>query len=308
MLGVYLVMSRLVAVMLALSSVGLSAATPRYLATIQQRSDASDLVCTAVVSTPIPTGVVREIDGRDRDQLSAEASIEKCFKGEKPPTPTINVLGYSVYAAKDLHGTGFAYAGPPTGFVSKGRNLIFLRRTTAQHQFEIAVPVYETAIRLLDSRPYYPDDNSPAGILFALTREFEVALLQSGSRDIYYIQCLFDLLGNEETVHELRNLSPRAPLAIQRDIAVALLDNGQLDCEPIVISLLLDSSAPEWKRHNAAYALGDRGTQRALPYLRKIAAQSATNDDLKVLRNWTVDAIRRLECRIENSGCYARID
>jgi hypothetical protein len=185
---------------------------------------------------------------------------------------------------------------------------MFLRRTTAAHQYEIAVPVYETAIRLPDSRPYYPDDNSQAGIRFALTQEFEAAVLQSDSLDVYYVGWVFDLLGSAEAVHELRTLSPRAPLAIQRDIAVALLDNGQLDCEPIVISLLLDSSAPEWKRHNAAYVLGDRGTQRALPYLLQIAAQPATSDDLKVLRRWTLDSIRRLECRIENSGCHARID
>lgn len=301
-------MSRLAAVVLALSAIGFGAATPRYLPHIQQRWDASDLVCTAVVTAPTPTGVTRLIDGADRDQLSAEATIERCFKGEKPPTSTIKVIGYSVYAAKDLHGAGFGYAGPPTGFVGKGRNLIFLRRTASPLTFEVAVPIYETAIRLSDSRPYYPDDNSPAGIRFALTQEFESALLQSDSRDVYYIGWLFDLLGGEDATHELRTLSPRAALAIQRDIAVALLANGQLDCEVIVISLLMDASAPEWKRHNAAATLGEHGTQRALPYLREVAAQPATNDDLKLLRNWTVDAIRRLDCRLETMNCHAAVN
>jgi hypothetical protein len=296
-------MSRLIVVMLALLSIAYANSTPLYLPTIQQRWDASDLVCTAVVvSTPIPTGITRQIDGSDRDQLSVEANIEKCFKGRKPQT-TIRVIGYSVYAAKDLHGAGFAYAGPPTGFVSKGRSLIFLRRTADPHQFEIAVPIYETAIRLSDSRPYYPDDNSPTGTRFALTQEFESAVLQSDTLDIYYIQWIFDLLGSEETVRELRALSPRAPLPIQRDIAVSLLANGQPDSEPVVISLLMDASAPEWKRHNAAGVLGEHGTQRALPYLRQIAAQPVTTDDSKVLRNWTVDALRRLECRLANSNC-----
>jgi hypothetical protein len=300
-------MGRTVAVMLALLSTVCAAATPLYLPTIKQRWDASDLVCTAVVSSPTPTGVTRQIDGSDRDQLSAEASIEKCFKGEKPPVPTIKVIGYSVYAAKDLHGAGFGYAGPPTGFVGKGRNLIFLRRTAVPHKFEIAVPIYATAIRLSDSRPYYPDDNSPAGTHFALTQEFESALLQSDSTDVYYIQWIFDLLGREETVRELRTLSPRAPLSIQRDIAVSLLANGQPDCEPIVISLLMDTSASGWKRQNAAGVLGEQGTQRAVPYLRQIAAQPATSDDSKVLRRWTLDALRRLECRLESSKCSPRI-
>ena len=209
---------------------------------------------------------------------------------------------------EDLKGAGFAYAGPPTGFVSKGRSLIFLRRTALPGQFEIAVPVYETAIRLSDSSPYYPDDNSPTGTRFALTQEFESALLQSDSTDVYYIQWIFDLLGSEETVRELRTLSPRAPLAIQRDIAVSLLANGQSDCEPVVISLLTDTSALGWKRQNAAGVLGDHGTQRALPYLQQIAAQPATTDDLKVFRNWTLDALRRLECRLANSKCSPRVD
>ena len=299
-------MGRLAAATLAFFSIGLSATTPQYLylPRIQQLWDASDLVCTAVVTAPTPTGVTRLIDGADRDQLSAEASIEKCFKGEKPTTSTIKVIGYSVYAAKDLHGGNFAYAGPPTGFVGKGRNLIFLRRTANPHTFDIAVPVFETALRLADSRPYYPDDNSAAGIRFALTQEFGSAILQSDSLDVYYMGWLFDWLGSEEARHELRTLSPRAPLAIQRDIAVALLANGQLDCEPIVISLLMDASAKEWKRHNAAGVLGEHGTQRALPYLKQVAAQPPTNDDLKVLRNWTVDAIRRLECRLEAKNCH----
>lgn len=301
-------MIRPIAVMLALSSIAYADTTPRYLPTIHQRWDASDLICTAVVSTPVPTGLTRQIDGRDRDQLSAEANIEQCFKGRKPPTPTIKIVGYSVYAAKDLHGAGIAYAGPPTGFVSKGRNLIFLRRTADPHQFEIAVPIYATAIRLSDSRPYYPDDNSPLGTRFALTQEFESALLQSDSTDVYYIQWIFDLLGNEEAVRELRTFSPRAPLAIQHDIAVSLLANGKPDCEPVVVALLMDASAPGWKRQNAAGVLGDHGTQRAVPYLRQIAAQPVTTDDLKVLRRWTLDALRRLECRLENSKCGPWVD
>ncbi len=294
--------------MLALFSIACAGTTPLYLPTIQQRWDASDLVCTAVVSTPIPTGVTRQIDGSDRDQLSVKASIEKCFKGKKPPTHTLKVIGYSVYAAKDLHGTGFAYAGPPTGFVSKGRNLIFLRRTAAPDRFEIAVPIYATAIRLSDSRPYYPDDNSPTGTRFALTQEFESALLQSDSTDVYYLQWIFDLLGKQESVSDLRALSPRAPLAIQRDIAVSLLAHGQSDCEPVVISLLMDASAPAWKRQNAAGVLGEHGTQRALLYLRQITLQPATTDDLKVLRTWTLEALRRLDCRLATSKCSPSVE
>jgi hypothetical protein len=302
-------MSRFAAVVLALSAIGFCATTPQYLYLphIQQRWDVSDLVCTAVVTAPVSTGVIRLIGGADRDQLSAEATIERCFKGEKPSASTIKVIGYSVYAAKDLHGGGIGYSGPPIGFVGKGRNLLFLRRTASPHTFDIAVPIYETALRLSDSRPHYPDDNSAVGIRFALTQEFGAAILQSDSLDIYYMGWLFDWLGSEDAMHELRTLSHRAPLAIQRDIAVTLFAHGQPDLEPIVISLLTDTSALAWKRENAAALLGEHGTQRALPYLRQVAAQPATNDDLKALRNWTVDAIRQLECRLETVNCRAPV-
>ena len=48
------------------------------------------------------------------------------------------------------------------GFLHKGRNLFFLPETKTPSEVEITVPIYETAIRLADTRPYYPSDTSPA--------------------------------------------------------------------------------------------------------------------------------------------------
>lgn len=86
-------------------------------------------------------------------------------------------------ASKDVSG-GYVYSGPPTGFVRKGRNLLFLRQTVNPGEFEIAVPIYETAIRLADSRPHYPNDIPATSVRFALTREFEAALVQFDANDI----------------------------------------------------------------------------------------------------------------------------
>src|ERR1017187_8740250 len=142
-----------------------------------QRWDASDLVCTGLASAPVRTGVTRTIDGRDRDQLSSEVKFETCFKGKSPVSSPVRVVGYSVTASKDIRG-GYIYSGPPPGFVRKGRNLLFLRQTVTPSELEIAVPIYETAIRLANSRPHYPNDTSPTSVRFALTREFEAALVQ----------------------------------------------------------------------------------------------------------------------------------
>ena len=64
------------------------------------------------------TGATRVIDGNGRDQLSSEVTLETCFKGTRPASSLIRVLGYSVYASKDVRDSvGVAYAGPPPGFV-----------------------------------------------------------------------------------------------------------------------------------------------------------------------------------------------
>lgn len=271
----------------------------RYLQSIWQRLNASDLVCTGAASEPVRTGTTRVIDGNTRDQLSTEVTIETCFKGKRPAASRIRVLGYSVYALKDARDSvGVAYAGPPTGFVRKGRNLLFLRQTASDDVLEVAVPIYETAIRLADIRPRYPSDNSSNFFREALTQEFEAAIVQFDPTDVSDIQRVFDLLGDSQAAIELSTFSRTVALPIQRDIAVALVEHDQLESEPLVISLLLDTSALPWKRENAASALGRHGTERALPYLRQVESEPVTTDDLKSLHVWVLEARQRLERRL----------
>ena len=274
-----------------------AAEVPRYLPSLWQRWDGSDWVCTGVAAAPVRTGKTRTIDGRDRDQLSSEVELETCFKGERPVSSPVRVIGYSEVASKDTH-RGYVYSGPPTGFVSKGRNLLFLRRTPNPAEFEVAVPVYETAIRLADSRPYYTSDKSATSVRFALTREFEAALVQFDGKDVSDIERIIDLLGKVEGMAELSWFSKSVALPIQRDIAVALVARDQIAYEPLAISLLIDASALAWKRENAASALGRHGTERALPYLRQVASAPATTEDLKSLHVWALEACQHLERRL----------
>lgn len=283
--------------LLALVPTSYSTEGSRYLPSIWQRWDASDLVCTGVASAPRPTGKNRTIDGSDRDQLSSNVEFETCFKGNRPLTSPVRVIGYNVVASKDIRG-GYIFSGPPTGFLSKGRNLLFLRRTANPSEFEIAVPVYETAVRLAADRPYYTNDKSATSVRFALTREFEAALVQFDNDDVSNIERIFDLLGKPGGIAELSSFAKTVALPIQRDIAVALLAHDRLEYEPVAISLLIDTSARGWKRQNAAGVLGDHGTDRALPYLRQVAAVPVSTDDSKRLHLWSVEACQRLERRL----------
>jgi len=283
---------------LALTSV-LYCEPPQYLQSIWQRWDASDLVCTGIASEPVRTGVTRTIDGSRRDELSSEVTFETCFKGRPAASSPVRVLGYSVYALKDVRdGVGVAYAGPPPGFVRKGRNLFFLRQTASAGVLEVAVSIYETAIRLADSRPRYPSDSSPTLFHEALSQEFEAAIVQFDATNVSDIERIFDLLGSPRAVIELSTFSKSVALPIERDIAVALVDHDQLEFEPLAISLLVDTTALPWKRENAASALGRHGTERALPYLLQVASEPVTTDDLKSLHLWVLEACQRLERRL----------
>ena len=270
----------------------------RYLPSIWQRWDVSDLVCTGVASEPIRTGAARTIDGSRRDQLSSDVTFETCFKGKPPGSSPVRVLGYSVFALKDVpDSVGVAYAGPPPGFIRKGRNLLFLRQSATAGALEVAVPIYETAIRLVDTRPRYPSDSSPTFFREAMTQEFEAAIVEFDATDISDINRIFDLLGRRGAIIELSTFSKTVLPPIQRDIAVALLEHDQLECEPLVISLLIDPTAPPWKRSNAASTLGRHGTERALPYLQQVASEPMATDGLKSLHLWVVEACQRLERR-----------
>ena len=124
------------------------------------------------------------------------------------------------------------------------------------------------------------------------------ARLPAHTSDIAYIDYLLDYLGTSDGIAELSRLSDAAPLAIQRDIAVKLLDYGLSEYESSVISLLLDVTAPAWKRGNAALVLGRHGTHAALDPLRQVVLEPAGIDQLKMLQNEAESSLASLNHRL----------
>jgi hypothetical protein len=287
-----------------------------YLPTIQERWNASDLVCIGKAESPLRTGVTQFINGADRDQLSANVELERCFKGQAPISSEILVVGNYVAAAKKAESLiGFVYSGPPVGFVHQGRNLLFLRKGAAPDEFAVTVPIYQTAIPLAEVPPEYPSSTSPGFTKAVLIRELESAMLEAEDisreninrgfgdplcSDIEYINYLMDYLGTSDGIAELSRLSQTAPLAIQQDVAVKLLDYDPSKYEPSVISLLLDHSAPAWKRGNAALALGRNGTGAALDPLQRVVLEPAGKEQLKMLRNEAESSLASLRRRVES--------
>jgi hypothetical protein len=291
----------------------LRTSTSSYLPTIQARWEASDLVCIGNASPPRRTGVVQVIDGANRDQLSADVELERCLKGTTPSSRHIVLLGDSIASARDQSGViGFAYAGPPPGFVHDGRNLLFLRKSSAPDEFLVTVPIFQTAIPLADVAPTYPPASSPEFVKVVLTRELESAMLQTTENDqgmnsvsgeallsdIEYINLLLDYLGKSDGATELSRFSETVPTSIGQDIAVMLLDRGHRENEAAVISILLNPSVPYWKRGNAAMALGMHGSQAALDPLQWVLSEPATTDQQKQLRSEVQSSLRSLERRL----------
>ena len=157
----------------------------------------------------------------------------------------------------------------------------------------------ETAIHLADARPDNTSGGGRQSARLVLTQELEAAVVQFDDADLGYIGYLFDLLGISTGIGELSRFSRDVPLAVQRDISVALLFHSQPDAEPVVISLVLDTSAPSWKRQNAAGALGEHGTEAARGPLQQIASQPAATDDLESLRLRAHSSLDRLERRLQ---------
>ena len=127
-------------------------------------------------------------------------------------------------------------------------------------------------------------------------KPFALSLLS----DYAYIDYLLDYLGTRDAIVELSRFSEIAPIAIQRDIALKLLNLDQSGYESVVISLLLDQTAPAWKRENATLVLGRHGTSVALNPLLRVVAEPAGTEQLKMLHNEAAASLESLEHRVES--------
>ena len=252
-------------------------ATPPFaeLSDIQQRWDYSDLVCTGAATRPKRTEIVKRIGDQDRDQLISWVTVEACFKG-KPPANPLRVIGYDVLAQQD-GAKNFIYAGPPPGFVTEGRNLLFLRRTNDAQTWNVTVPVYATCIPLAATAPAYQLDGSAVSIRRALAAEFE-AVLPGTSEPAWYLDCLLEILGEYQGLEELKRLPTSDDKDLHAQIAMELLRHHDQAGEPDTISLLEDDSAPTMQRENAALALRNATSLRAERALERVITEQPPNE------------------------------
>ena len=268
---------------------------------IQWRWDYSDLICTGTAEAPVRTGLVERIGGNDRDQLASWVTLENCFKGASSGG-TIKVLGDSAFSLKQ-NTMGGAYSGPPPGFLVKGRNLLFLRATKDADAWRVTVPVYAICIPLADTAPSYSSGRLAESIRHALVAEFESAIDQgqvgfadglhlSAPDDVarQYLPYIWQVLGREQGVQEFKQLMAHSPESIRREVAMAMLREGNQEGEAETLALLEDKTAVSWKRENAALALANATSAQARQALERVANEPGSDE----LRHAAQESLSRM--------------
>ncbi len=199
--------------------------------------------------------------------------------------------------------TGYASSGPPTGFLGKGRNLLFLRKTEDPGTWRVTVAVYAICIPLADSAPSYSSSRSAESIRNALAAEFESAIeqgrggladgLQLATPDDVarvYLPYIWQVLGREQGMGKFKQLMAHSPESVRREIAMALLREGNQEGEAETLALLEDKTAVSWKRENAAFALANATSTQARQALERVVSEPGPDE----LRNAAQESLSRM--------------
>lgn len=277
--------------------------------TLPVRWEYSDLVCTGVAEPPQLTGKIENIEGRDRDQLSARVALETCFKGTAPARAII-VLGDSLWVEKEViaaGGTLGSLASP--GFVAPGRNLLFLRRTSSPSIWRVTIPIYECAIPLADTAPPYQLDGSTNSIREALGAEIMAVIRQGytrgGPRSFLpalnkpefvlnvYGNYVFEIYGERRALREFERLMNDPRMSLRRAAALVLLGHGDQTVLPEVIALLHDKSEEPGQRQNAAWALQYVNAPQADAALWLVAREPVNDPLHRTVRDVLETRLRR---------------
>lgn len=208
------------------------------------------------------------------------------------PGGRIRVLGDRVYSSGE-NSMGSIYAGPTPGFLTTGRNLLFLRKTDDPDVWRATIPVYAACIALADVAPAYQVDESAASIRHALIKEFE-AVIDQGKRTFAnetqlgtadaddvareYLPYLLQVLGRVQGIQKFKILMSRSTEPVRREIAMALLQLGDLAGEAETLALLEDKSAVSWKRENAAFALANATSTQARQALERVVSEPGPDE------------------------------
>jgi hypothetical protein len=276
---------------------------------LQMRWAYSELVCTGLAGAARPTGKVEVLGGYERQQLEADVTLQTCFKGTPPPSKKIKVLGDSFTMGDPGH-SGMVYAGPPTGFVSVGRNLLFLRKTESPSMWRVTIPVYECALPLADVPPDYVLDGTDSSVGEALGAEFMALIRQGQVRGEphsampalnqpeavanNYGGYVFEFYGQARALRAFERLLSDPRPSLRRAVAITLLGHGDQCGLAETMAAAQDASEENWQRGNAVRALEFATSASARGYV-EFLAQEPGNSPVHLVALETLQRIHRRE-------------
>jgi HEAT repeat protein len=91
-------------------------------------------------------------------------------------------------------------------------------------------------------------------------------------------------------MEEFKRLMVHSRESVRREIAMAMLREGNQEGEAEVLRLLEDKDAVSWKRENAAFALGNATSAQARQALERAANQPGSDE----LRHAAQESLSRM--------------
>jgi len=91
-------------------------------------------------------------------------------------------------------------------------------------------------------------------------------------------------------MREFKQLMAHSPESVRREIAMALLREGNQEGEAETLALLEDKAAVSWKRENAALALANATSTQARQALERVVSEPGPDE----LRNAAQESLSRM--------------
>ena len=235
--------------------------TERFPQTIPERVRYSDIVCSATIVKISQAGNPINVDGEERSQWIATATIDRVFKG----TLDSNVVEFKYYGYIPPRGVLDTLTRAMADFHPGTRYVIFLNRHGLD--LEVSIPTYQMEIELAPRRPTL--DESNLDLPQALAKEL-VSAVQSepdtiGRAATHYFDWIEELIGKQAI--PLAEPFLNSTDSIIRYEAAWWLSFRQVN--NVVINELNNAmrnySIEEWKRSKARERLQDMAAGRYLP-------------------------------------------
>ena len=231
-----------------------------FLPKITERERYSEIICSATIVKTSPAGNPVKLQGKERSQRIAVASVDHVFKGTLDP----KIIEFKYYGYILPPGTAETLTLPMADFHSGIRYVIFLKRRDSD--LEVAIPAYQMEIQIasssLNRQPSAVPDVALANELVFAIESAPTTIGRSATR---YFDWTEELIGKQSIPRVEPFLSSGDPLV--RYQAAWWLSFRKMDAAVIdeLKKTAQDENVEKWARYGARERLRDIAEGRYVP-------------------------------------------